>query len=410
MGVFDASRGEGSELSEQQSEPAPKLRNRRGMLLGAVAGIGATAAMLAGAQPAGAEGEAVEVGGTYTDATSVTAIANASGDAIQGVTTANGAAGLRGDDDSPAGGNAVYGTSTKGTGVQGQSGSGVGVWGDLTDASNTSPAVQGTTTGSGDGVFGQSASGNGVHGKTTVDGQAGVVGEDDSSGGGAGVSGSSVSGNAVAGYGGGDPGGGIYGPGNGVYGEASNIGYGVKGVSSFGTGVYGATQQGFAGVWGDAGDAQFGVYGSCAVGPWIGMPQSAVYGTDSSPSPGGYGVNGSSQFGTGVLGSTSSADGVGVAAQNPDGTALQVDGAAKFSRSGIATALGTPTSPLLEVTVTISGPDLTSKSMVFATIQGSGVTGVAIKGVAPDVGTKKFTIHFTAKLKTTMHIAWFVVG
>lgn len=140
-----------------------------------------------------------------------------------------------------------------------------------------------------------------------------------------------------------------------------------------------------------------------------GTPQVGVAGQDTSPAPGGYGVSGSSTNGTGVLGTTGSVDGVGVSAQNPDGIALEVQGSARFRRCGVVQAIGTSSLPLLHKLVTIPGANLTKLSLVLATIQGEGVSGVAIKGVETHPDTKTFTIYLTNDLKTTMQIAWFVL-
>ena len=63
--------------------------SRRALFAGAVgAGVGAVAAtVLAGAQPAAAEGEAVTVGGSFTDATSTTSISTSSGTGLAGTTS-----------------------------------------------------------------------------------------------------------------------------------------------------------------------------------------------------------------------------------------------------------------------------------------------------------------------------------
>ncbi len=133
---------------------------------------------------------------------------------VSGFTTTNGGSGVRGQDSSSGGGYAVYGSSTKGTGVYGTGATGVyGVGG----SSGT-----GTT-----GVYGTSStqSGSGVSGS----GNFGVVGLGNTVG--------TVAGTGVSGQG---TGAGVdgYGP-IGVYGQA-NVpnGYGVYGVSNGSSGNY----------------------------------------------------------------------------------------------------------------------------------------------------------------------------
>lgn len=95
---------------------------------------------------------------------------------------------------------------------------------------------------------------------------------------------------------------------------------------------------------------------------------------------------------------------------NAAGTALEIDGAVSFTRSGVFKAVGSKSSPLASVRVAITGAPLVAASLVLTTIQGAPVPGVAIASVAPKVGAPEFTINFTSLLRSTMHIAWFVLG
>ena len=74
--------------------------------------------------------------------------------------------------------------------------------------------------------------------------------------------------------------------------------------------------------------------------------------------------------------------GPAVLASNTAGTALQVDGVASFSRSGIAKVAGKSTKSAR--TLKVTGVALTSSSLILATPQGT-VSGVAVEGTTPDV-------------------------
>ena len=167
---------------------------------------------------------------------------------------------------------------------------------------------------------------------------------------------------------------------------ASSIGgSGVHGVS---VGVGDVEPGVVAGVWGDS-STHAGVVGTS---------------TDS------FGVIGFTQAAgqAGVLGADASAGGgIGLAASSTNGTALQVDGVASFSRSGMATVAGTSSEPAESVTVT--GVALTSSSLILATPQGT-VAGVGIEGVLPDVSGSSFEIYLTEAIEVSLDIAWFVLG
>ena len=167
----------------------------------------------------------------------------------------------------------------------------------------------------------------------------------------------------------------------------SASGVGVMGLGSLG-GVSGWSTEGY----GVAGISEsFGVLGIVS-GDSSG--QYAISGNDQTTGTGGgYGVAGFSEHGTGVF------------ASGP--VALEAEGVAKFSRSGIATVAGTATDPAKSVTVT--GMALTSSSMILATPQGI-VSKVAVEGVVPNVSGSSFEIHLTKAITVSLAIAWFVVG
>jgi hypothetical protein len=182
----------------EHDAPARTRYGRRALMLGAgAAGAGIAAGAAFGATQAGAEGEAVTVGGTFNDATSTTQISTSSGNGLNGITTSDEtyACGVLGQSKYGTG---VYGTQSSTSGLLGSSsaavvgdtGNGQGVLG----LSSTGDGVSGAST-SGAGVSGVSTNGSGVIGQINGDStrQSAVVGLDNSfgDGGGFGVSGSS---------------------------------------------------------------------------------------------------------------------------------------------------------------------------------------------------------------------------
>ena len=114
----------------------------------AAAGVGLAAGLIADANPAdAANGDSLQLGLGNT-ATATTTLTASNGSALRGRTTANGNIGLEGNDASPNGGYAVFGSSAKGYGVYGVTGAAHGIYG---------------TAGSGFGVFGHSDTGTAVY-------------------------------------------------------------------------------------------------------------------------------------------------------------------------------------------------------------------------------------------------------
>jgi hypothetical protein len=129
---------------------------------------------------------------------------------------------------------------------------------------------------------------------------------------------------------------------------------------------------------------------------------SGVYGLNDGT---GYGVAGratNTDGGTGVLGDApNSASGIGVEADSATGTALNVQGKATFSRSGIVTVQAGKDFR----TVTVAG--VTTASMILATSQQN--KGVYVRAAVP--GTGSFTIRLTANAPTGgLKVAYFVLN
>lgn len=92
-----------------------------------------------------------------------------------------------------------------------------------------------------------------------------------------------------------------------------------------------------------------------------------------------------------------------MAQNNSGGLALQVDGVAAFSRSGVATV------PAGKSQITQRLP-LAAASFVLATIQGN-VSGLYVRGVTLAAGSHgSFTIHLSKTVKSKTKVAWIAVN
>jgi hypothetical protein len=165
----------------------------------------------------------------------------------------------------------------------------------------------------------------------------------------------------------------------GIRGQA---GLTASSVTSSHTGVHGITNSDAAGaVWGENLAGGDGVRGSASTG-------NAIIGVASGS---GSGVVGGSAGGTGVLAVGSK-------------TALQVQGPAAFSRSGILTIKAG------QSTAKKSGIALTAASFVLATIQGN-VAGVFVQGVTLVTGSPgSFTVHLNKTVSKNLKVAWFAIN
>jgi hypothetical protein len=168
---------------------------------------------------------------------------------------------------------------------------------------------------------------------------------------------------------------------NGVDAGSSASGHGIYGVSSHGTGIYGLGQD-----------------GNGVVGQTNGNGKSGTAGIDNSPG-GGNGVFGQSAKGVAVWGS--SGHGTGVRASSEHGIALQVNGKARFTNSGVIVV------PSGRNSITHSFPGVSPATLVFATIQ-TPQGGLAIEGAKPDNGS--FTLTFSKKTSAELRVAWMLLG
>lgn len=163
---------------------------------------------------------------------------------------------------------------------------------------------------------------------------------------------------------------------------------GVEGLATDAMGVQGKSTN-WIGVNGESG-AYIGVSG---YGEWVGVV---------GQSTNGRGVVGSTDSGT--AGYFSARTGRGVyAAAGATGTALQVSGVARFSRSGKLTI------PAGETSVTKVGVPLGSDSLVLAVLQ-QDRPGVWVRAVVPDPAADQFTIRLNSPVIAATGVAWFVIG
>jgi hypothetical protein len=370
------------------------------------------------------------------------------GPAIHGVNKQNGNA-VWGESNSAA---AVFGQSNSNFGVTGRSSSGTGVYGYSvggTGASGQSDATDGAGVkgyavngGYAKGVWGVSSGGYGGffeapgsvgYGVYASGGEFGVravsptgigVQAESNAAEGTGLKAMATNGDfaygvwgvSKTGYGGyfdapGASGHGVYARGGKVGVQAvSSTGIGVQGDSTasdgtaikatatnggYAKGVWGVSNNGYAGFFEAPGSVGYGIYakgGHFGVNA-VGGP-TGVYGTGSVS-----GVEGESASGAGVNGHTAS--GIGVKASANGGIALQVQGRAKFSRSGTV-VVGANTS---SKTVSLSGT--TGNSMILAIAQQNA--NVFVKATVPAAGS--FTIYLTGNAPASgLKVAYFVLN
>jgi hypothetical protein len=185
----------------------------------------------------------------------------------------------------------------------------------------------------------------------------------------------------------------------------SPAGFGVSGSSDSGAGVYGQSgstagskpdQNGVHGVTDATGYAGvFGEYFGSGAG-------AAVQGINLTGK--GQGVVGTGE--TGVLGIAAS-NGTGVVATigfDGTGLALDVEGPAQFSLSGLASIAAGAKSQV------VTAVSLRSTSLVLATVQNNA--GVLVAYVVPNVAQSKITINLNKVVPSgkTAKVAWFVVN
>ncbi len=167
---------------------------------------------------------------------------------------------------------------------------------------------------------------------------------------------------------------------NGVDVSSSTGGHGVYGVSSHGTGILG-----------------IGDNGNGVVGQTNGPGKIGASGIDANGT--GTGVFGQSDKGKAVWGS--SQHGTGVHCSSEHGIALQVNGKARFTNSGVIVV------PSGQQSITHSFAGVTAASIVLATIQ-TPQSGLFIEGAQP--GTGGFTLTFSKKTSGELRVGWMLLA
>jgi hypothetical protein len=101
-----------------------------------------------------------------------------------------------------------------------------------------------------------------------------------------------------------------------------------------------------------------------------------------------------------------SREGIGVHAEGifASAVALKVTGKAVFSRSGKAIV------PNGASSVTVSSIPLTAASLVQATIQGPGASGVYVRNVLVNPAASSFTITLSKSVAVNTAVAWFILN
>ena len=127
---------------------------------------------------------------------------------------------------------------------------------------------------------------------------------------------------------------------------------------------------------------------------------------DTLAGPGSGGVFGSAggagQFG--MWAANNAPGGVGLRASSTDGTALQVQGAASFSRSGRGSIAKGQSS------TTVTGlTNLGTNALILVTLQGSAGTGVVLR-YAKRLASTKFQVVLNKAATSKVYFAWMVLN
>lgn len=189
---------------------------------------------------------------------------------------------------------------------------------------------------------------------------------------------------------------------NAFEGAATGTGYGVQGSSTGGPGLLGWSVSAPAAV--DPGTLAYtGIYGWAPTNPDADFVAAGVWGDSDD-----WGVIGSGDVGVygygnnGVVGEGAGAfAGVVALASSSANLALEVIGKAKFSRSGRSTIAKGHSS----LKVTLAGTS--TSSHVFAVL-GSVETGRWIRAVVPASGS--FTIYLNTTTTASAYVHWFVIN
>jgi hypothetical protein len=338
-----------SDSANEADQQTLSKYGRRALMLGAAAGVGAAASLAAKPEIASAQDTdfLLGEGNTATATTSLEAKLDNSSDSSEPTLLIT----------NLGTGPAIYGTNF----TSFSAGTGPGVVGLVVGGPDASPGVWGQNGSTGPGVLGDDleiGTGPGVFGQVQNTSNTSPAVQGESAGSGPGVYGESIGPSGLSGTAGTA----------GVVGD-SNTNPGVVGLSSVANGVKGITT-------------------ATDYGGVIGFDQS---------SGGGFGVQGYTESATGV--------GISAVAVESTATALQVEGVATFSRSGLVSIAAGKT------TATITGVVLSASSLVLANLQNS-LSGVYVVAVVTDVSGSKFEIYLSKAVPSgkTAHVGGLVVN
>jgi hypothetical protein len=182
--------------------------------------------------------------------------------------------------------------------------------------------------------------------------------------------------------------------------SAAGTGYGLEGSSSGGAGILGWS---ISAPTLDPVDAAYtGVWGWSPTAPMTDQVGVGVVGESEDWGVLGMGTVGVYGYGTyGVIGeSASTAAGVVALASSPTDVALEVVGKVKFSRSGRSNVSAGRSNRLIYLA------GVTTSSKVFAVLH-SNRSGRYVRAVIPATG--RFRIYLNGTVSSTTSVAWFVV-
>ncbi len=445
---------------DDEGDGRPRLDRRKLIGLGTAAAAGAAAAIVGGADPAGATTGTMQYGTTNNsgvDQTSLVTTTSATGFLVlnsgagagvfgQGATT-----GVMGRSTSP-GGTAVWGESTAGPCVVGNTqtggpavratigatptgplnpnpavevnhqgtgagivvnhqGLGTGVGVSIGDPSNSSDAISAFTPGAGRAVSAQAGTNIAVYGLNggaaplIVTDVAGVKGESTGATGVVGTSDAAVGVRGVVG----DVSGlilnaGVVGEGNSTFGGVIGVsadGTGVQAISSTGTGINTSTAGGTALV---ATTTNVANANPAIQAQSLGKGAAILATTTSAATtPAIRATSNSPNPAVNAIGKVVPANGTSVLVAG-NAAALKVNGVSTFTRSGVAHITGT--------TLAVDVPGgLSSASHVLATMQTTTAASVSVKSATPSTATGKVTITLTAAAPAGgVDVAWLVFG
>lgn len=157
----------------------------------------------------------------------------------------------------------------------------------------------------------------------------------------------------------------------------------------------------------DTGTVEGNTYTEALLNSVVGPGSYGVYGRavdNAGPSAGGVLGEGTIAGQTGVYALNGVAGGIGLKASAPNGTALQVDGPATFSRSGRGSiARGSSSTTVAGLT------NIGTNALILVTLQGSAGSGVVLR-YAKRLASTKFQVVLNKPATTKVYFAWMILN